>query len=344
MKLEEIIESLPENWIIGDNIITAHSKINSPLYNQVIVSVSGGADSDIVLDICTKVDVNNKCKYIYFDTGLEYQATKDHIKRLEKKYGITIHTYRAAKPIPTCCRQYGQPFLSKQVSEWIERLQRHNFKWEDKPYEELVKEYPKCKAALKWWCNKWEKGKNGQESKFNIAYNKYLKEFMIENPPPKISNKCCYFGKKLVAKQAKEELGCDLSITGIRKAEGGARATAYKSCFSSKCGEADEYRPIFFYRKEEKETYESHYNIDHSKCYTEYGLERTGCAGCPFGRDFEHELEVIRQHEPKLYKAVNNIFGESYEYTRKYKEFAAQKKAKEQNETSGQMSLSDYGI
>lgn len=58
-----------------------------------------------------------------------------------------------------------------------------------------------------------------------------------------------------------------------------------------------------------------------SKCYTEYGLKRTGCAGCPFGRDFEYELEVIQKYEPKLYKAVNNIFGDSYEYTRKYREF-----------------------
>ena len=61
--------------------------------------------------------------------------------------------------------------------------------------------------------------------------------------------------------------------------------------------------------------------ITHSKCYTEYGLKRTGCAGCPFGRDFEQELDVIANYEPKLYKAVNNIFGDSYEYTRKYREF-----------------------
>ena len=45
------------------------------------------------------------------------------------------------------------------------------------------------------------------------------------------------------------------------------------------------------------------------------------CAGCPFGRDFEFELEVIEKYEPKLYRAVNNIFGDSYAYTRKYREF-----------------------
>ena len=56
-------------------------------------------------------------------------------------------------------------------------------------------------------------------------------------------------------------------------------------------------------------------------CYTEYGLKRTGCCGCPFGRDFEFELEVLEQYEPNLYKAVCNVFKDSYEYTRKYREF-----------------------
>lgn len=59
----------------------------------------------------------------------------------------------------------------------------------------------------------------------------------------------------------------------------------------------------------------------HSDCYTEYGMTRTGCAGCPFGRDFEEELRVIQTYEPKLYTMVNNVFGKSYEYTIKYKDF-----------------------
>ena len=45
------------------------------------------------------------------------------------------------------------------------------------------------------------------------------------------------------------------------------------------------------------------------------------CSGCPYGRDFEEELKIIEKYEPKLYKAVNNIFKDSYEYTRKYREF-----------------------
>ena len=277
-----------------------------------------------MLDIVWRCDKNNKVTYVWFDTGLEYQATKDHLKYLEEKYNIEIHPYKAIKPIPSSCKIYGQPFLSKYASDMIQRLQRHNFKWEDKPYEELIKEYPKCKGGLLWWCNK-----NDFRS-FNISYNKFLKDFMVENPPKfKISHKCCGYAKKDVVHKLIKENNYDLAIVGVRKAEGGIRATAYKSCFSENDSGTDDYRPLFWYKNEDKNNYVEAYFIEHSKCYTEYGLKRTGCAGCPFGRDFEYELEVIQKYEPKLYKAVNHIFGESYEYTRKYREFCKQMKEKE---------------
>ena len=91
--------------------------------------------------------------------------------------------------------------------------------------------------------------------------------------------------------------------------------------FSESDDGCDNYRPLFWYKDSDKIDYENAYNVEHSDCYVVYALPRTGCAGCPFGRDFENELEVIQKYEPKLYKAVNFIFGDSYEYTRKYREF-----------------------
>lgn len=67
--------------------------------------------------------------------------------------------------------------------------------------------------------------------------------------------------------------------------------------------------PFFLYTNQDKIDYEIAYDIKHSRCYSEYALKRTGCAGCPFGRDFEFELQVIKKYEPKLFNAVNNIFG-----------------------------------
>lgn len=307
-------------------MVRAWSKINSPLYKKEVCAISGGSDSDDMMDIVWRCDKDNKVEYVWFDTGLEYQATKDQLKFLEEKYGVTITKYKAIKPIPTTCKQYGQPFLSKYVSEMIQRLQRHNFKWEDKTFEELYKEYPKCKIALQWWCN------CNISNRFDISRNKYLKEFMIANPPIfKISNKCCKYAKKDVVHKLIKDNKYELEINGVRQAEGGIRDVMYKNCFDNN-EDHDRYRPLFWYTNEDKEQYEEHYGIEHSRCYTEYGLKRTGCAGCPFGRNFEFELEVIKQHEPKLYIAVNNIFGDSYAYTRQYREFCRQNDEEKKNQ------------
>ena len=328
-----LIDNCPVNKTIGDNLIRAWSIINNDKYEKIVCAVSGGADSDVMLDICYKCDKDNKIDYVWFDTGLEYQATKDHLKLLEEKYDIKINPYKALIPIPTSCKNYGQPFISKNTSEMIDRLQRHEFQWEDEPLDVLLERYCKwnekkqdwvgCKGAIMWWCNA------NKSIQFNIDYNKYLKEFMIQNPPQfKISSKCCKYAKKDVLHKLVATEGYDLNIFGVRRAEGGIRSASYKNCFDE-ADKYDNYRPLFWYTNDDKEEYEKHYDIVHSKCYTEYGLKRTGCAGCPFGKNFEKELEVIKEYEPKLFKAVNNIFGDSYEYTRRYKKFLEEMKSKE---------------
>lgn len=78
-------------------------------------------------------------EYVFFDTDIEYQATKEHLTYLEDKYNIDISKERAKCPVPSSNKRYGVPFLSKHVSEMIYRLQKHNFKWEDDTFENLYK-------------------------------------------------------------------------------------------------------------------------------------------------------------------------------------------------------------
>ena len=301
-------------------------------HKKIMVGISGGSDSDIMLDAISKIDVEKKVTYVFFNTGLETDATKRHLKYLEDKYGIKIEDVKPIMPIPICCKKYGVPFWSKQVSENIYRLQRHGFKWEDRPYEELILEYPRCESALKWWCNKYPKRKSGGESSFNIAYVPFLKEYMVANPPDfAISKKCCAKAKHEPAKKYEETHDFDLNCTGVRKAEGGTRGTGFTSCFTQGFAGASTYRPLFWLTDNDKKVYKSWYYITNSDCYEVWGMYRTGCAGCPFGKEFEQELLLLEKYEPKFYKAATKIFGASYEYTRKYLAFRedAKRKAKE---------------
>lgn len=284
-----------------------------------------------MMDIITKIDTDNKVTYYYLDTGVDYQATKDHLDYLEKKYNKKILRVKPDKSIPKCCVEYGVPFLSKSVSHIIDLLQRHNFNWKDEPYEEQLLKYPKCISGIKWWHNKYGSLGVPSASVFNVARNKWLKEFLIQNPPDfKISKKCCDYAKKKPAKRIIKELNADLDITGIRKSEGGLRGTSYKNCYSKdKAKGCNTYRPLFWFNDKDKNEYEVYFNIVHSKCYTEYGMKRTGCTGCPYNRELEKDLEIIKEYEPKFYKAANYIFGRSYEYTKKFKEFQKMMNKKE---------------
>ncbi len=220
------------NYTIVDSYSKAVRRINDN--STVLCSISGGSDSDIVLDIIHNVDDLGKVTYYWIDTGLEYQATKDHLDYLENKYDIQIKRIKPKKSIPVCVCEYGVPFVSKYVSEQMMRLQLHKFQWEDEPLKVLLERYPNCKTALQWWCNAYYTAENGvqQMSRFSISRNKWLKEFIMQNPPDfPISNKCCEYAKKKPAKQFIKEMGADIEITGIRKSEGGIRSANYKSCF-----------------------------------------------------------------------------------------------------------------
>lgn len=120
-----------------------------------------------------------------------------------------------------------------------------------------------------------------------------------------------------------KRIGAVINFVGVRKAEGGVRATAYNSCFSEPGhkGEAAQFRPLFFLTDEDKEIYCRRRGVVHSDLYERYGFIRTGCACCPFGSRFEEELETADRITPKLRMAATKIFGPAYEYTRAYREF-----------------------
>ena len=328
MKFSDVFKSAPENFTIQDAIGKCYQLLQG--YDSAFASISGGWDSDIMLHIIILCGGKDKATFAFFNTGLEYEATKRHIKFLQEKYGIEIVVVPPIKPIPVCVKEYGVPFWSKQASEYISRLQSHGFMWEDEPFEVLLKKYPRCKASLRWWCNEWPTKENGQNSRFNISYTPWLKEFMIENPPDfKISAKCCTYAKKEPAKKFLKDGNFELNCTGERKAEGGARATAYKSCYTQELAGPSRYRPLFWFTDADKVQFDEHYGLEHSDCYKVWGMKRTGCAGCPFGKNFETEIALAEKYEPKFHRAMLKVFGASYDYTRRFLAFREEMKNKE---------------
>ena len=178
--------------------------------------------------------------------------------------------------------------------------------------------YPRCKVGLRFWCNDW-----GERSRFNINWKRGLKEFLIYRGLPFApSAMCCTVSKKRPLVKYQLENHCDLYITGERKAEGGARAGGHKSCFerSAEYG-MNHFMPLWFWSNDDKMEYNRLYKIINSDCYTVYGLDRTGCVGCPFGKYLWRELEIMKQYEFGCYKLCQRVFGESYALRREYESF-----------------------
>ncbi|MBE5919697.1 MAG: phosphoadenosine phosphosulfate reductase [Pseudobutyrivibrio ruminis] len=343
---------------IADSIAKADYQIKT--HSRILCSISGGWDSTIMMDLLTKLDTEGKITYVWYDTGLVYKAEKEHLDYLENRYGVKIVRKKAYEPIPLAVKRHGYPFLNKRASEYIMRLQMHSFDFtSDDSIEVLreryckraegddlktcvnyMKEYGKppkgwayrdgyfyngCVSALEWWCNCSKDC--GENSQCNINHNKWLKEFLMENPPEfKISALCCKYAKKMAAYEILKEGDYDLNIIGIRKGEGGVRAQI-QSCYTETGSGPDIYRPIFWYSEEDKIEYTKYYDIHLSDCYIKWNLPRTGCCLCPYAlpSNFAKEEEAVAKHDPQLYKAVKNVFAPSYEYTNRYREFVKKK-------------------
>jgi 3'-phosphoadenosine 5'-phosphosulfate sulfotransferase (PAPS reductase)/FAD synthetase len=288
-------------------------------HESICVSVSGGSDSDIIVHIiCTQFrEYLPKIHFVFANTGIEYRATLRHLDDLEQKYDIKIDRV-TGMPIPLAVRKYGVPFVSKQTSEYLQRLQKHGFQWEDETFQELWEKYPKCKVGVRFWTNDW-----GEKSRFNINWQPGLKEFLIgEKPCTRFSSECCTVSKKGPLVTYQHSVHADLYITGERKSEGGARAGAHSSCFEKSIKHGmDHFMPLWFWDDETKAYYTHAVGLLYSDCYEVWGLKRTGCVGCPFAREIEAELELIKQYEPQCYKLCMNVFGEAYALQRKFKEF-----------------------
>ena len=98
-------------------------------YPNAICSYSGGSDSDIMLHLIETVrKIFNlpPIHYCFFNTGLEMEAIKRHVKATEKLYGITIDEHKPKKNIVLATREYGQPFVSKIMSAGLEGVQKKN--------------------------------------------------------------------------------------------------------------------------------------------------------------------------------------------------------------------------
>lgn len=340
----------PQKFQAIQSIIVKHVREHP----KAICSYSGGSDSDIMIDLIerTRQAFNlPPVQYVFFNTGLEMKATKDHVKATAAKYHVDIKEVRPELPIVLAVRKYGIPFVSKIMSGGLEEWQKKGVpltvadeydQAEDKAAKrkELKERYPGCESLLNFLCCCNAAGEPRPDIQLVINSSKYMKDFIAECPPDfKISSKCCDCCKKAPAHKIQKDY--EMIITGERRDEGGMRSVPRKDntalCFTETSSGQYRFRPLYYVSDTDKDWYKKKYGIRYSDAYEVYGLTRTGCCGCPISYKAVDDLEKIKPYEPNVVKAAWNVFGKSYEYRKKYKDYKAKRMEAEKN--PGQYSL-----
>ena len=328
---------------------------------NAICSYSGGADSDILLDVIEqtrKIFNLPPVKYVFFNTGLEMEATKRHVKEVAKKYGVEIEECRPKVNIVNAVRLHGIPFVSKIMSAGLSEWQKKGVplsvadeydQAEDKAAKraELRERYPNCESVLNFLCCCNSAGEPRPNIQLVINSSKYMRDFISEFPPDfAVSAKCCDYCKKQLAHSVQK--GYEMIITGERRAEGGMRSVPRKDntslCFTETSSGQYRLRPLYYVTDADKAWYKEYYGIRYSDAYEVYGLTRTGCCGCPISYKAIADLEMIRPYEPNLVKAAWHVFGKSYEYRKKYNEYKAERMDREKAEKKKQKEEEQNGL
>lgn len=310
---------------------------------NAICSYSGGSDSDILLDLIERVRANFNLppiRYVFFNTGLEMRATKEHVKAVAKKYGVEIETKRPRINIVLAARKYGIPFISKIMSAGLNEWQKKGIPLAiadeyagaaDKiaKRRELRERYPRCESVINFLCGCNAEGEPRPNIQLVINSSKYMLDFLRENPPDfRISAQCCDYCKKAVAHKAQK--GYEMVITGERRDEGGMRSVPRADntslCFTEARDGSYRLRPLYYVSDRDKAWYKDYYGIRYSDAYEVYGMKRTGCCGCPISYRAVEDLKLMEPYEPNVVTAAWNIFGDSYRYRQRYNEYKARRR------------------
>ena len=238
---------------------------------EYYLSYSGGKDSHFLLWFIREYMDEQRIPIVGVNTSFEIPEIRD---RIIKNSDVVLKPALGRWEIK---EQYGIPCFSKQQDEYIHRYQCGN------------RSQNTMKAVM------------GQNTIFNL--NKKARTILLSGELHKVSNKCCYYNKELPMIRYGRETGRK-AIIGTRQGESKTRKAKYNKCLTAK----GNFTPLYDFSDELIDGLYQEYGIEIPKCYNY--LSRTGCGGCPYGRNIEMELALL----PRLQR-MNTIkyFRESYD-------------------------------
>lgn len=255
------------------------------------ISFSGGKDSVVLSRLIDIALPNNNIPRVYVNTGMEYTKMVKFVKRLSQLDNRIIIKNNEMN-IPRTLKHYGYPFKSKSFSS-------------------LVLTYYNMKSKGLDVCDGYKKRIQGDDDSYDVI-PKIVRYIFDENAPIKISDKCCIKFKERILKKFEKDR--KISITGIRKDEGGRRSSV-KGCLTRN---GTKFHPLLVVSDDWEDEFIKRENLELCELYyPPYNFKRTGCKGCPFNRNIQKDLEVLHDKLPNEYYQCIHLWKPVYdEYIR----------------------------
>lgn len=253
------------------------------------LSFSGGKDSTLLSWLIDKALPGNKIPRVFINTGIEYLMIVDFVKELASKDDRFV-IIQPSKPIRKMLEEYGYPFKSKEHSTKLHEWQQGNR--ETKSMKKYISGAPfQCPDIL-------------------------LYQFS-DNFDLKVSQFCCHKLKKEPAKKWAKENKKSITITGMRREEGGQRTTL--GCIlTDKNGKVVKFHPLAVVSDEWEDWLIERESIALCPLYCQpYNFKRTGCAGCPFNLHLQEQLETMSMFLPAERRRCEIIWKKVYDEYRR---------------------------
>ena len=278
--------------LLFDRLNIIKDTINKYGEQNFYLSFSGGKDSTILHHLIDMALPNNRIPRVFINTGIEYNDIVKFVKELASKDDRFV-ILKPTKPIKQVLEKYGYPFKSKEHSLYVSVYQ--NKGTESKTIQRYLNPSEKRKS---FGCP------------LNLNYQ-FTNDFTI-----KISNQCCYKLKKEPVKKWAEQNNKSITITGMRKEEGGTRKSL--DCIITKNGKAIKFHPLAVVDDEWENEFIKRNNIQLCKLYyPPFNFDRTGCKGCPFALKLQEQLDTMLMYLPNEKKQCEMIWKPVYEEYRK---------------------------
>ena len=274
--------------LLFDRIEKIKQIVNKYGEDNFYISFSGGKDSTILHYLVDMALPNNKIPRVFSNTGIEYNAIVKFVKGLaDQDNRFVIITPK--KNIKQILEKVGYPFKSKEHFHILGIYQRSGKGITVKKY---LKELEGNRTII---CPK------------KLQYQ-FTKDFNI-----KVSENCCNELKKKPFKKWQKENNKSITITGMRKEEGGARLRI--TCITNK---GTKFHPLAVVSEQWEDWFIEKYNIQLCELYyPPYNFKRTGCKGCPFALTLQEQLETMEKLLPNERKQCEFIWKPVYDEYRR---------------------------